>query len=167
MHRFIAGAAVLAFALTGCGTRIASAPPRHIVALPVATTEVPPAAPAPAPRVTAARASRSAPVRLASVGRAVVVDGDVWTRLARCESGGNPKAVSRNGRYFGAFQFMLSSWRGVGMTGNPVDHDYEPSWPPRSGSRPGRAGATGRCAHAASMLRLGCLIGRRASDRAD
>jgi membrane protein involved in colicin uptake len=62
-----------------------------------------------------ARASRSAP---ANVG------GDVWGALARCESGGNPRAVGGGGRYFGAFQFDLSSWRGAGMSGNPIDYSY-------------------------------------------
>lgn len=45
-------------------------------------------------------------------------------RLAQCESGGNPRAVSRNGLYYGAFQFLLSTWRNLGGSGNPIEHDY-------------------------------------------
>ena len=49
---------------------------------------------------------------------------DVWGRLARCESGGNPQAVGGRGRFFGAFQFTLKSWHSVGMSGSPVDYSY-------------------------------------------
>lgn len=51
--------------------------------------------------------------------------GDLLDALATCESGRNPRAVSRNGKYFGAFQFLLSTWRQLGGTGNPVDQSYE------------------------------------------
>ena len=47
-----------------------------------------------------------------------------WSALSMCESSGNLKAVGGGGRYFGAFQFTLASWRWVGMSGNPVDHPY-------------------------------------------
>ena len=53
-----------------------------------------------------------------SVGSA---DGLNWPALARCESGGNPRAVSRNGTYRGLYQFSFSTWRGVGGTGDPID----------------------------------------------
>jgi hypothetical protein len=49
----------------------------------------------------------------------------VWAALARCESGGDPTAVSADGQYFGAFQFTAAAWNLVGMTGSPVDHPYE------------------------------------------
>lgn len=51
--------------------------------------------------------------------------GDVWTRLAHCESTGNPRAISPSGRYRGAFQFDLPTWESVGMSGDPIDHSYE------------------------------------------
>ncbi len=35
-------------------------------------------------------------------------------RIAQCESGGNPRAVSRNGRYRGKYQFMRSTWKAWG-----------------------------------------------------
>jgi peptidoglycan hydrolase-like protein with peptidoglycan-binding domain len=41
--------------------------------------------------------------------------------IAQCESGGDPKAVSADGRYYGKYQFSLSTWRSVGGTGNPAD----------------------------------------------
>lgn len=47
--------------------------------------------------------------------------GSVWYRLAGCESGHNPRAVSPNGLYFGLYQFSLSTWRSVGGTGNPIN----------------------------------------------
>lgn len=45
----------------------------------------------------------------------------VWKRLAKCESGGNPRAVNSSGRYFGLYQFSLSTWRAVGGNGNPIN----------------------------------------------
>lgn len=48
-------------------------------------------------------------------------DGLNWPALARCESGGNPRAVSSGGTYRGLYQFAMSTWRGVGGTGDPID----------------------------------------------
>lgn len=55
----------------------------------------------------------------------VAASGDLLDRLAGCESGRNPRAVGGGGRYWGAFQFLLSTWRSLGGTGNPIDHSYE------------------------------------------
>lgn len=44
-----------------------------------------------------------------------------WGALANCESGGNPRAVSSNGSYRGLYQFSLSTWHGVGGSGDPID----------------------------------------------
>lgn len=46
-------------------------------------------------------------------------------RLAMCESHMNPRAISRNGKYFGSFQFSLPTWRSVGRTGTPHAYTYE------------------------------------------
>jgi hypothetical protein len=46
-------------------------------------------------------------------------------RIARCESGGNPRAVSRDGRYRGKYQFLRSTWRALGGTGDPA---AAPEW---------------------------------------
>jgi hypothetical protein len=45
---------------------------------------------------------------------------DVLRRIAQCESGGNPRAVSADGTYRGKYQFDLSTWRGLGGTGDPA-----------------------------------------------
>lgn len=41
-------------------------------------------------------------------------------RIAECESGGNPKAVSSNGLYRGKYQFHRDTWRSVGGSGDPA-----------------------------------------------
>ncbi|MGZ4540900.1 MAG: ubiquitin-like domain-containing protein [Blastococcus sp.] len=47
-------------------------------------------------------------------------DGLNWAALARCESGGNPRAVNPAG-YYGLYQFSLSTWASVGGSGNPIN----------------------------------------------
>jgi hypothetical protein len=44
----------------------------------------------------------------------------VLKRIAQCESGGNPRAVSRDGRYRGKFQFDMATWRSLGGKGDPA-----------------------------------------------
>ena len=41
-----------------------------------------------------------------------------WKALARCEAGGNPRAVNPAG-YYGLYQFTVATWRGVGGHGYP------------------------------------------------
>jgi len=41
-------------------------------------------------------------------------------RIAQCESGGNPSAVSANGMYRGKYQFSRETWRSIGGTGDPA-----------------------------------------------
>jgi uncharacterized protein YabE (DUF348 family) len=48
------------------------------------------------------------------------VDSLNWAALARCESGGNPRAVNPAG-YYGLYQFSISTWRSVGGSGLPSD----------------------------------------------
>jgi uncharacterized protein YabE (DUF348 family) len=48
------------------------------------------------------------------------IDSLNWTALAKCESGGNPRAVNPAG-YYGLYQFSLSTWRSVDGSGNPID----------------------------------------------
>jgi uncharacterized protein YabE (DUF348 family) len=48
-------------------------------------------------------------------------DGLNWGALANCESGGNPRAVSSGGTYRGLYQFSMSTWHGVGGSGDPID----------------------------------------------
>ena len=44
----------------------------------------------------------------------------VLARIAECESGGDPTAVSADGRYFGKYQFSRATWRRMGGRGNPA-----------------------------------------------
>jgi len=52
-----------------------------------------------------------------------------WARLRQCESGGRYTIVSANGRYYGAYQFDLGTWRSVGGAGlphraSPAEQDF-------------------------------------------
>jgi resuscitation-promoting factor RpfB len=49
--------------------------------------------------------------------------GDVWTRLRQCESGGRYDRNSGNG-FYGAYQFLPSTWRALGFRGMP--HEAAP-----------------------------------------
>jgi hypothetical protein len=49
----------------------------------------------------------------------------VLRRIAECESGGNPRAVSPGGTYRGKYQFSRSTWRNLGGSGDPAD---APEW---------------------------------------
>jgi peptidoglycan hydrolase-like protein with peptidoglycan-binding domain len=40
--------------------------------------------------------------------------------IALCESGGDPTAVSADGRYRGKYQFSRATWRAMGGTGDPA-----------------------------------------------
>ena len=41
-------------------------------------------------------------------------------RIARCESGGDPTAISSTGRYRGKYQFSRATWRDLGGSGDPA-----------------------------------------------
>jgi hypothetical protein len=47
--------------------------------------------------------------------------GAILERIAQCESGGNPRAVSPDGRYRGKYQFTRETWESVGGSGDPAD----------------------------------------------
>lgn len=49
----------------------------------------------------------------------------ILQRIAECESGGNPRAVSPGGQYRGKYQFSRETWRTLGGSGDPVD---APEW---------------------------------------
>lgn len=44
-----------------------------------------------------------------------------WAALARCESGGNPRAVNSTGTYRGLYQFSIGTWQSVGGSGDPIN----------------------------------------------
>jgi len=47
---------------------------------------------------------------------------DALVKIAECESGGDPRAVSPSGRYRGKYQFMRSTWKAWGGRGeDPVE----------------------------------------------
>jgi hypothetical protein len=46
--------------------------------------------------------------------------GSALERIAACESGGDPSAVSADGQYRGKYQFSLVTWRQVGGSGDPA-----------------------------------------------
>ena len=50
------------------------------------------------------------------------VGDDVWAKLARCESGGDPKTNTGNG-FYGMYQFTLETWQALGGTGYPYEAD--------------------------------------------
>jgi peptidoglycan hydrolase-like protein with peptidoglycan-binding domain len=64
--------------------------------------------------------------RSASRTGKAVPSGDaasVLARIAQCESGGDPTAISAGGRYRGKYQFTRSTWRSLGGTGDPARAD--------------------------------------------
>ena len=42
-------------------------------------------------------------------------------RIAECESGSNPRAVSPGGRYRGKYQFSVQTWEHLGGEGDPIE----------------------------------------------
>ncbi|MGH8993997.1 MAG: transglycosylase family protein [Acidimicrobiia bacterium] len=91
-----------------------------------------PAAIAKAKRTAAARADRQlraqrisrtrpAPITAAA---SVPVTNDVWGALRKCESGGRYDINTGNG-YFGAYQFLKSTWNRLGYPGFP--HEAPPA----------------------------------------
>jgi hypothetical protein len=56
-------------------------------------------------------------------GQAPAASGDAAAtleRIAQCESGGNPAAVSAGGQYRGKYQFDQATWEQLGGTGDPA-----------------------------------------------
>jgi peptidoglycan hydrolase-like protein with peptidoglycan-binding domain len=41
-------------------------------------------------------------------------------KIARCESGGDPTAISPTGQYRGKYQFSRATWRSLGGSGDPA-----------------------------------------------
>ena len=65
----------------------------------------------------------------------------ILDQLAQCESGGNIAAVSRDGRYFGKYQFSIATWEAMGGTGNPAEapEATQDALPPSSTQQRGTA----------------------------
>ena len=87
---------------------------------------------APTPRASAAPGRRSTPrpspssssaagLGVRSSGGAPTADEAAFlARVRQCESRGNYQIVSSTGRYRGAYQFSVETWRGVGGSGDPA-----------------------------------------------
>ncbi len=90
----------------------------------ISTTTTTAPTPAPLPLTTTTTTTTStepAPSRsgvTALVSQTPAPAGGVWYELRLCESGGNYAENSGNG-YYGAYQFSLSTWYGLGFTGLP------------------------------------------------
>jgi hypothetical protein len=56
----------------------------------------------------------------AAAASAASAAGSTLDRIAACESGGDPSAVSADGQYRGKYQFSLATWRRVGGSGDPA-----------------------------------------------
>ncbi len=56
----------------------------------------------------------------ASTRQSGAAAGSLLQRIAQCESGGNPGAVSPDGRYRGKYQFSRATWRALGGRGDPA-----------------------------------------------
>jgi hypothetical protein len=57
---------------------------------------------------------------LTLAGAAGAVTPDTWAKLRMCEASGNYATNTGNG-YFGAYQFNLATWHGLGYPGLPSD----------------------------------------------
>ncbi len=65
-------------------------------------------------------ASRKSSSRRSSGGGSSLDPNSHLAKIAKCESGGNPGAVSRSGKYRGKYQFDQRTWEGVGGSGDPA-----------------------------------------------
>jgi len=68
--------------------------------------------------------------------------GGVWAELRQCESDDNYSDNTGNG-YYGAYQFSLQTWEGIGYTGLPSDAAPAVQDQAASSSRPAAGGANG------------------------
>ena len=57
--------------------------------------------------------------------RAAMSPEALLEKIAQCESGGDPTAVSADGRYRGKYQFSRATWRAMGGSGDPADAPEE------------------------------------------
>jgi resuscitation-promoting factor RpfB len=67
------------------------------------------------PQTLAALGLSSSTARNASAGSSSTLE-----QIAQCESGGDPTAVSPDGRYRGKYQFSRATWRAMGGSGDPA-----------------------------------------------
>jgi resuscitation-promoting factor RpfA len=95
--------------------------PRH--ARPAGPRHARPMPPSAAHRTVAATGVAAALVAgetMTLAGTAGAVTPDTWAKLRMCESSGNYAVNTGNG-YYGAYQFNLPTWRGLGYQGLPSE----------------------------------------------
>lgn len=117
MVRF-AAAALIAATATSCGAadpsltmdRQTRTAPHHPTT--TTTTTATTTTPTTAPPVAASRSRTATPAPAGS--------GDIWHRLAMCESGMRQDAVGA-GVHYSYFQWRLATWRSVKAAGDPDD----------------------------------------------
>jgi hypothetical protein len=68
---------------------------------------------------TSAALGLAAPTRSTTTRSAAAPSGTL-ARIAQCESGGNPSAVSADGQYRGKYQFSRATWQAMGGSGDPA-----------------------------------------------
>lgn len=90
----------------------------------VATALVPIPLPSPPTAAVIPQAASSPESVIEPAVELIENSSDILDALADCESGGNPSTNTGNG-YYGAFQFLPSTWRGVGGSGMPQNATYE------------------------------------------
>ncbi len=66
------------------------------------------------------RAAAPATGAASAVARDASAGSGRLERIARCESGGDPEAVSASGQYRGKYQFDRATWRALGGHGDPA-----------------------------------------------
>jgi peptidoglycan hydrolase-like protein with peptidoglycan-binding domain len=64
--------------------------------------------------------ARSASTGSRSSVRASGSAASILARIAQCESGGNPSAISPGGQYRGKYQFTRATWHAMGGSGDPA-----------------------------------------------
>jgi hypothetical protein len=85
---------------------------------PLASHPPSPSAPARPPPAVATSPGPPRPTVVAAPTAPGAGTPGVWAALRSCESGGNYADDTGNG-YYGAYQFSLSTWRGLGLSGLP------------------------------------------------
>lgn len=72
------------------------------------------------PMTSAALGLGGSASRTTAAPRSALSPSSTLARIAQCESGGNPTAVSASGTYRGKYQFSRATWRAMGGTGDPA-----------------------------------------------
>jgi hypothetical protein len=84
------------------------------------TTTLPAPVPVPTTTTTTVPTTTTTVPTTTTLAPAAAPSGGVWAELRQCESGGNYQDNTGNG-YYGAYQFSLSTWEGLGLSGLPSD----------------------------------------------